>query len=874
MSIRTIQNLFLSISLLILVFSCSKPPTLNVQGLKTIQPNDKLEISWKAENAVSLEIEGVEDNLPTQGEKIFSPSEPTTYIFRAKNKGGKTVEQQFKVRVRKIPLEIEHFSVSKDSTDDKTTVNISWKVKGADSLRIEGLPKDKNFDFLKRSATTTKFSETTSLRLIASNRHGEEVDSIILIKIHKKEFFRAPKTTYKNEKNTLTWKIKDVESISIEGVGANFPPVGTTEVTLDETTTFILTGQKTDGTEAHFERTIKVLPPDIIQFGYKRKKIKGKSTVFISWQAGGVESVSIDKISDNLDKSGSIEVRPNETTIYQMSIFDGEQTITREITVPGIKEFWSGLGSTQEDNNFQLPAGVIYRGESIYLQWNIPEAKTVNIKGIDGTFKNRDSVQVEPVSSKTYELSFKESGRTKKLYHTVEVIRRDYIKNLVSVGETSGELYFDIIRYDRSDYPNSIKLHVMVTDEQGNFVSNLAPPFTDEETARSYFINLMERINGRETPIQSFEVIEINDLTSKPHSVALSLDYSGSMGNHVEAMEEAAKAMIQGKFSDDEMSITKYDDRIGLEVPARKDKSIILENANFRGREGMLQEYNGGTALYAGGDAALKTIEDSDNNKVVVLLTDGQENSSLAHVGTYAFQASQLVRNARNSGATIIPVAYGVGVNHQLLRDIAMLCDGQVYYVYNKKQARDIYTELPKLFHNYYEITYKPSPDDGEREIDLTYYNNIGDSLTTTGRTFIGDDFDFIDKYDFPTYAPANGAKKPISAPQALALFDQHSAVIKSEYHASLKHLAEYLNSEPKIDIEVWGHSDLHGNEESTYQISIKRAEAIKAFLVNEGVEEERIQTTGYGKTRPVWAVEEEDWQRHENRRIEVVLYQ
>jgi OOP family OmpA-OmpF porin len=84
------------------------------------------------------------------------------------------------------------------------------------------------------------------------------------------------------------------------------------------------------------------------------------------------------------------------------------------------------------------------------------------------------------------------------------------------------------------------------------------------------------------------------------------------------------------------------------------------------------------------------------------------------------------------------------------------------------------------------------------------------------------------------------------------ALFDFDKAVLKPEGMAKLDDMAGKLKA---INLEVIiavGHTDSVGTDAYNQKLSIKRAEAVKAFLMSKGVEANRIYTEGKGEKQPV----------------------
>jgi OOP family OmpA-OmpF porin len=101
--------------------------------------------------------------------------------------------------------------------------------------------------------------------------------------------------------------------------------------------------------------------------------------------------------------------------------------------------------------------------------------------------------------------------------------------------------------------------------------------------------------------------------------------------------------------------------------------------------------------------------------------------------------------------------------------------------------------------------------------------------------------------------------------------FSTGSADLKSSSSKELNELANYLNLKKSVKVEIGGHTDNVGADDSNQKLSQKRAEAVKEFLIKKGVSENRLKSKGYGETKPV-ASNDSDKGKAMNRRTEVVF--
>ncbi|MEM9897254.1 MAG: OmpA family protein, partial [Bacteroidota bacterium] len=102
--------------------------------------------------------------------------------------------------------------------------------------------------------------------------------------------------------------------------------------------------------------------------------------------------------------------------------------------------------------------------------------------------------------------------------------------------------------------------------------------------------------------------------------------------------------------------------------------------------------------------------------------------------------------------------------------------------------------------------------------------------------------------------------------------FDFGTAHLKKESIEDLEEMYLMLTDEPEMIIEVAGHTDNKGDSNTNLIVSKQRADAVKNWLVDKGVNAERIQTKGYGEAFPLASNDDEENGRELNRRIEVTI--
>ncbi len=102
-------------------------------------------------------------------------------------------------------------------------------------------------------------------------------------------------------------------------------------------------------------------------------------------------------------------------------------------------------------------------------------------------------------------------------------------------------------------------------------------------------------------------------------------------------------------------------------------------------------------------------------------------------------------------------------------------------------------------------------------------------------------------------------------------LFATNSSQIVPDAHPELDYIAELLRARRLMKLGIEGHTDNVGTDVFNQQLSERRAESVKGYLLRKGIDADRLQTIGFGMKRPVAPNATEDGRRL-NRRIEFVI--
>jgi outer membrane protein OmpA-like peptidoglycan-associated protein len=103
-------------------------------------------------------------------------------------------------------------------------------------------------------------------------------------------------------------------------------------------------------------------------------------------------------------------------------------------------------------------------------------------------------------------------------------------------------------------------------------------------------------------------------------------------------------------------------------------------------------------------------------------------------------------------------------------------------------------------------------------------------------------------------------------------LFASGKDELSDDAEQHLDQVAEALKKQPeRTRFRVEGYTDSSGGEQRNQQLSTNRARAVEDYLEGEGIDEDRIESVGFGEQRPI-ADNDSDEGRASNRRIEIVL--
>jgi len=101
--------------------------------------------------------------------------------------------------------------------------------------------------------------------------------------------------------------------------------------------------------------------------------------------------------------------------------------------------------------------------------------------------------------------------------------------------------------------------------------------------------------------------------------------------------------------------------------------------------------------------------------------------------------------------------------------------------------------------------------------------------------------------------------------------FDFNSSSIKSTFYSPLNKMADIMARYPQTQIVVVGHTDNVGSEQYNLELSLRRANSVADYLIQNGVAQSRMGTEGRGELEPIASNATESG-RSQNRRVEIYV--
>ncbi len=347
------------------------------------------------------------------------------------------------------------------------------------------------------------------------------------------------------------------------------------------------------------------------------------------------------------------------------------------------------------------------------------------------------------------------------------------------------------------------------------------------------------------------DIVSLSTITSAnrvPIDFVFLIDQTGSMGSKIEAVKQNIDdftTRLASKGIDYRLGMIAFDDNVA-------ERHWLTEDINqFKSWVGALEARGGGdvkeNALEALRAATGMNFR-SSANRCVVLVTDAPYHQYGEHgygrtMYTTMTATSMLSRYDIRSFCIVPPTIVGYKV-------IADGTDGQVFDI--AQPFSEILNRFVSTMTSLHTATYRSSsdliPDSIKVELRVPGLNIVSRrafSVLEVGRKLVVDNIQF---------ATNQYTIEPVS-------------------QQGLDYLVRLMKARPSLKLRIEGFTDNVGDHQRNMMLSNQRAEAVKQYMVQRGIQGPRLYTIGYGETRPTATNDTEEGRRL-NRRTEFIIMQ
>lgn len=190
-------------------------------------------------------------------------------------------------------------------------------------------------------------------------------------------------------------------------------------------------------------------------------------------------------------------------------------------------------------------------------------------------------------------------------------------------------------------------------------------------------------------------------LTAVPVSVAMLLDYSGSMESQIPTLEAASINFIGDLNLDDEAAVIKFEVLPQLMQDFTDNKTALITAISTT----PTQIGSGGTYLYDSLWYAVTKTAVRQKHKAIVVLSDGRDENALGEKDVSIKTPDEVIAYATANDVTIYAIGMG-NVEGVVMNRLASETGGQYYYMTNIDQLNGVYQAIRDILFGYYSIKY------------------------------------------------------------------------------------------------------------------------------------------------------------------------
>lgn len=168
------------------------------------------------------------------------------------------------------------------------------------------------------------------------------------------------------------------------------------------------------------------------------------------------------------------------------------------------------------------------------------------------------------------------------------------------------------------------------------------------------------------------------------------------------------------------------------------------------------------------------------------------------------------------------------------------------------------------------------NPGNGEFLVSIATNRNYALNVTKNGYLYYSKNFSLTEQKGktepFMMDVPLVPLTDTIGVVLENIFFDLDQFTLRPESKVELNKFYEFLVKNPKLKVELHGHTDNRGNKKTNQVLSENRAKAVVDYLIGKGIDRSRLSSKGFGDTKPKVADPKTEEDHQKNRRTEYII--
>jgi phospholipase C len=372
----------------------------------TITAGQTVVLTWTATNASSVSIQPGQTNLGTSGTLSVTPASNTPYTATATGPGG-TASATVTITVTAPAPPTITLTATPATVTAGQFSTLQWTTTAADSVALSPpIPAEDNQPLALNGSAPVVPTSTTTYTATATGPGGTATATVTVNVTQPPPTLSLsvnPTSIIAGQSATLAWTSSNAKTITIDnGIGSVAVPSGNTTVTPTQTTTYTATATGPGGSVTA-SATLTVQQQLAVTLTANPTTIGAGQNSTLTWTSQAATSVTISPEPGAVDLSGSVSLKPAQTTTYTATATDAAgDSKTAQVTVTvlppgGLKDSIKHIiFFVQENRSFDNYFGMLG-------QYRVSKGLSNDIDGLplDASQKDHDGVMAHPYHQQT-----------------------------------------------------------------------------------------------------------------------------------------------------------------------------------------------------------------------------------------------------------------------------------------------------------------------------------------------------------------------------------------------------------------------------------------------------------------------------------------